>query len=483
MVNMSGKKKLIIAAVVLAALITVVAVSVNSRRQDLTSVQTGEVERVDELIAKVNATGEIKPKEYVELQAEISGVITHLYVEEGDFVNKGDLLLKIDPTQTQADARAQQAMLDAAVFDASNQEAQITLQETNLSRERANVRAAEADLERAKQASELAKNSFERKQNLFEDNLLSRDLYEAAKNEMVGAHSGWIAAEARLEQAKASLAVAEIVLSQSRNSHQSSLSRAEQTRAILARAQDSLSKTNIASPLTGVITQLNVEVGERAVPGTLNNPMATIMIIADLSVIEAEIEVDETDIVRVALDQEAEIDVDALPDQPLKGVVTEIGNSAIPTASQQEAKDFKVVIRLNDPPKSLRPGLSCTADITTATRTDVLTIPIQALTVRELDVDDEGNPVIKEEKESEDSEEESQEDAKKDKAEKDEFEGVFVVEDKVAKFVPVETGILGDTNIEIQSGVEEGKMIVTGSYKALRTLADGDRVKVEKKGD
>lgn len=476
---MTAKKRLIIIAAIVIVLVVIVAISANARRKDLVSVQVGEVERTPELIAKVDATGEIKPKEYVELQSEIVGVITELFVDEGDFVQRGDLLVRIDPTQTEAETRAQEALLQAALMDANNQKGQITVQQTNLNRERASVTVAEAEVERARQALEFASNNFKRKQELFEQNLISRDLYEQAKNEEVTAIASLTSAKARLQQAKASLEAAEVSLEQSRNSHEAALRRVDQNRAILERSQDSLAKTTIRSPLTGVITQLNVEVGERAVPGTLNNPAATIMIIADLSVIEAEIEVDETDIVRVQLGQDAVVNVDALPNQPLKGVVTEIGNSAIAQVGQQEAKDFKVAIRLNDPPDTLRPGLSCTADITTAVRNDILTIPIQALTVRELPVRDDGTPILEDSEESGTTEEGPGESRTEGKKEEKDFEGVFVVKDRKVHFVPVTTGITGDTNIEILEGLDEGSSIVTGSYKALRTLNHGDRVKIE----
>ena len=396
---MSTQKRLFILIATVAILAAIVAFSANANRKSAVPVQIGQVEPADQLIAKVNASGEIKPKEYVELQAEISGVITELVVEEGDFVSEGNVLLKIDPTQTAAQTRVQQALLESAFMDAANANAQIALQQANLGREKANVRVAEAEVLKAAQALELGFSNFIRKQELFEQNLISRDLYDAAKNEKVAARSNLTSADARLEQAKASLKVAQVVLRQAGNSHEAALSRVEQSRASLAQARDSLSKTVIRSPLTGVITQLNVEVGERAVPGTLNNPAATIMVIADLAIIQAEIEVNETDIVAVELNQPAVVNVDALPNEPLEGMVTEIGNSAIQKQSSQEAKEFKVAIRLAHPPSALRPGLSCTADITTATRENVLTIPIQALVIREFAVDSKGNP-IKEEVES-----------------------------------------------------------------------------------
>ena len=469
---MSTQKRLFILIAAVAILAAIVAFSVNANRKSAVSVQIGQVEPAYQLIAKVNASGEIKPKEYVELQAEISGVITELAVEEGDFVSEGSVLLKIDPTQTAAQTRVQEALLGAALMDAANANAQIALQQANLGREKANVRVAEAEVLKAAQARELGISNFIRKQELFEQNLIARDLYDAAKNEKVATQSNLTSAEARLEQANASLNVALVVLRQAGNSHEAALSRVEQSQASLAQARDSLSKTVIRSPLTGVITQLNVEVGERAVPGTLNNPAATIMVIANLSIIQAEIEVNETDIVAVEVNQSAVVNVDALPDEPLEGIVTEIGNSAIQRQSSQEAKEFKVAIRLANPPSALRPGLSCTADITTATRKNVLTIPIQALVVREFAVDSKGNP-IKGEVES-----------NVDPQSRKEFEGVFVVRERRVEFTQVKTGISSDTRLQILSGVEEGSEIVTGSYKALRELKDGDLVKLQsgKKG-
>ena len=469
---MSSRKRLFILIAAVAILAAIVAFSANATRKSAVSVQIGQVEPVFQLIAKVNASGEIRPKEYVELQAEISGVITDLSVREGDFVSEGDVLLKIDPRQNEAQTRGQGALLAAARMDAANASALIALQQANLGRERANVRVAEAEVLKAVQGLELANKNFIRRQELFEQNLIARDLYDAAKNEKVVAQSNLTSAQARLEQAKASLEVAHVVLRQAANSHAAALSRVEQNQASLDQARDSLSKTIIRSPLTGVITQLNVEVGERAVPGTLNNPAATIMVIADLSVIQAELEVNETDIVAIEINQPAIVNVDALPDNPLEGIVTEIGNSAIQKLNSQEARDFKVAIRLSLPPSSLRPGLSCTADITTATRDNVLVIPIQALVVREFAVDSEGNP-IKGEVENMGTRESRKE-----------FEGVFVIRERRVEFTPVKTGISSSRQLQILSGVEEGSEIVTGSYKALRELKDGDFVKPQsgKKG-
>ncbi|UCF36678.1 MAG: efflux RND transporter periplasmic adaptor subunit [Acidobacteriota bacterium] len=479
---MAAKKKIIIITIALAVLAAIIGFSVNARRKDTVGVETGQVERKAELISIVTATGEIKPKEYVELQAEISGVITDLLVKEGDRVEKGSLLLHIDPIQTKAEVTAQEAVLASTESEARNQKAGIAVQETNVQRDEAGVRVAEVELRKAQQNYELRNRIFERKQELYEDNLISKDDYELVKNDVINAESALAQAEVSLEQAHSQLAVSQVVLQQAQTSYESAISRVAQQKAFLERSQDLLSKTTIRSPLAGVITQLNVEVGERAVPGTLNNPAATLMVIADLSVIEAEVEVDETDIVDLEMGQKAVVKVDALPDNPLDGIVTEIGNSAIQAVGQtQEAKDFKVVIQLAEPPASLRPGLSCTAEITTRTRADVLTIPIQALTVREFSQDENGALVRDDDKKKTATEEEEKESTNDQKLEKKEFEGVFVLTDGKAVFTEVKTGIVGESNIEVVEGLEEDQTIVTGSYKTLRTLKDGDPVKAEEK--
>ncbi|HLV01966.1 MAG TPA: efflux RND transporter periplasmic adaptor subunit [Acidobacteriota bacterium] len=477
---MTRNKKILLILTGLLIVAAFIGFRIRASRQTATVVETGTVRRADYLVAKVSATGEIKPREYVELQAEIAGVVTEVLIREGDSVRKGDVLLRIDPVQTEAETRAQEALLEASLAEARSQKAQISLQKTSIERDRADVRMAEAEVYRARQTLELAEASFNRTQQLFEDNLVSKDIYDAARNELVIAETSLQTAEARLEQARAQLRVSEVVLSQARTAYEAANSRVAQQKANLDRTLNILSKTVIQSPLSGVITQLNVEVGERAVPGTLNSPAATLMIIADLSIIEAELRVDEADIVDVELGQEAEVLVDALPNRPLFGYVTEIGSSPISTTAagvttqQQEAKEFKVVIQLKEPPPVLRPGLSCTAEITTATRNDVLTVPIQALTIREFPIDEMGQ-LIRTPKDAakKDSKEETLHQETK------EFEGVFKVVNNKAVFTPVETGIIGDTDIEIISGLEAGDVIVTGSFQTLRTLNDGDAIKVE----
>jgi len=470
------KKKLIIVICVAVIFAAVIGISVYSSRQKKVEVETVKAQVQEEMIAKVQATGEIKPKEYVEIQAEITGVITELFVEEGDQVTKGDILLKIDPMQTRTETLAQEAYLASTEADARNQKGQIKIQESTLDRDKALVESRNVELNNARENLRLSQRAFERKQQQFEDNLISRDSYENARKDLIVAQGNLTAAEAQVKQAEAQMESSRVALEQARSSYEGSLKRVAQQQALLERQHDLLSKTTIRSPLTGVITKLNVEAGERAVPGTLNNPSATLMEIADLSIIEAEVEVDETDIVDLKLDQEAEVIVDALRDTTLDGVVTEIGNSAIETQTE-EAKDFKVVIQLSDPPEVLRPGLSCTGAITTSVRKDTLSIPIRALTIREYPVDDDGELVRAEEENGSDSKKSENENSPE--QEKQEFEGVYKIVDGKAFFSPVETGIISETMIEITSGLEPDEEIIAGSFKVLRTLKDGDPVKKE----
>lgn len=447
-------------------------------------VEVGKVKKIDKLVSIVTASGEIKPKNFVDIQSEIMGLIKDLYVKEGDHVKQGDILIKIDPIQTEADTRAAEYQLRAAEEDSRNTHSQIEGTRLNQQISEANLKSAEADLEQAKASQEQEEISFKRKQQLHEENLISREEYDLARSSLRVAQSQTIAAAARVDEAKTRITVAKTNIQQMELSYKSAISRVEQFKAMLTRQRDILSKTIIVAPLTGIITKLEVDTGERAVPGTLNNPLATLMTIADLSIIETEVKVDETDIIHVKMNQPVTIKVDALPDQPLKGHVTEIGNSAI-TAGQavggtEQAKDFKVVIQLDNPPDTLRPGLSATAEITTAVKNDVLAIPLQALIMREVELGPAGGVIHAWLTDKKAAGETSS--AKKDKK-LVEKQGVFIVDkEHRAIFTLVETGITGEKDIEVTKGLKEGEEIVVGSFKTLRTLKDGDTV-IKKKAD
>jgi len=449
---MNWKKVGIIAGGVVA-LGAVVGFTVYQSQKNVVAVQSGRVVRED-LASIVTASGEVNPNNYVNIGANAFGKITHLYVKEGDMVKQGQLLAQIENVQPAADVSAMQASLQAANGDAAAADAAYN--------------TAVADLARAKADAEQKKLDYQRAQGLFKDQLIAKQEFDAREAAWEASASGLQQAQARIVQTKAQREAAH--------------DRIKQAAASLTHASDVLQKTVYTAPFDGTISNLPVREGETVVIGIQNQPGSTLMTLADMSVITAEVKVDETDIVNVKLGQPADITIDAIPNKVFKGHVIEIGENAIvrstgvatsqTLASSQEAKDFKVKVRLDDPPQNLRPGLSTTAKITTATRSSVLAIPIQALTIRQRsDLD----PKAKN-KGSVQAAAPSPAEAKKDK---EEIQGVFVIRGGKAVFVPVETGITGTTDIEITSGLQPGDEIVTGSYKILRTLKNEAPVKID----
>ena len=473
-----GKKVWIVGGGILV-LAVIVLVSINSSRKNTVLVQSSAVKRKDVLSSKVTASGEIRAKEFVDLQSEIAGIITDLPVREGMSVKKGDVLLRIDPIQTSADRNASRAQYDAALAEVRVQEFAIMNAEATLRQYEASLRSSQAELERAENNFSRAQSSYRRQQLLHEDGLISREQYETAQNDFKAAKSALDVAKAQMAQTETQVRTARNSIEQSKTTAKARLASAQRAAADLTRADDQLKKTTLFSPLDGVITQLKVEKGERAQPGIMSNPEATLMTIANLSVIQAELKVDETDVVNLALGDVAQVKVDALPDVEFEGEVTEIGNSPIQSSSaSQEAKDFKVIITLKDPSSKLRPGMSCTGDITTETKKNALVIPMQALTVRDVKVDKNGkyHPPDLNKKESV-----SQTDSNEDKDSKKELEGVFVInENDLARFRDIRTGITGESEIEVLENLKEGERIITGSFQTLRTIKDGTFVKIDK---
>ena len=444
------KVALIVGAVVV--LLAMVGFTVQQSRKGVVTVQTGKAVRED-LTSVVTASGEIKPKVYVNIGANAFGKITHLYVKEGDRVKQGQMLATLENVQSSADVSANQAALSAAMTDADAAKAA--------------VNTATMDQNQAESEFERAKLDYDRSEALFKAQLIAKSDYDTKK-------AAYGTATAQLGQAKAKLA-------QARAQMDSAQRRIPQNAANLRRVTDVLSKTEYTAPFDGVITNLPVREGETVVIGIQNAPGSTLMTIADVSVITAEVKVDETDIVNVKLGETAEVSIDAIPKQRFKGVVTEIGNNAIlrstgvstaqSTSSSQEAKDFKVVVTIQDPPPNLLPGLSTTARITTASRSSSLAIPIQALTIRQ-------RSELEPEKKSKEAAVQAASLTKGNP--KEELQGVFVLKNKKeAVFVPVTTGISGTTDIEVTNGLKEGDEIVTGSDKVLRTLRTGASVKVD----
>jgi len=462
-------KVIIVIVAVLIAAIGVYASTVLSKK-GLVTVQTGNVVRGD-LDSIVTASGEIKPKNYINIGANAQGELKEILVKEGDRVHKGQVLARIENVQPEADVEAQRATLNAAEADSAASEAQVKAQDENIRTMQSQIEKDKADLDRMKA-------DYDRSEALFSEHLLAKqdfDLrkfsYEAQLATIKQSEQRLVQARAQREQAAAQLAGAQ--------------KRIAQYKAVLVRFNDILQKYNAFAPIDGVITNLPVRTGEIVVPGVQNSAASTIMTIADMSLITAEVKVDETDIVNVKLNQVADVTIDAIPNKTFKGHVTEIGNTAIlrstglaasqSAVSSQEAKDFKVVVALDNPPEDIRPGLSCTAKITTATRRNVLTIPIQALTVRQKGqlepkpADGKAAPVV------------TKLDPAAEKAKKEELQGVFVVNGGKAVFKKVETGITGATDIEVLSGLKEGDQIITGTYQVIRTIANEAQVKVDNK--
>jgi HlyD family secretion protein len=453
---MKAWKKIAIGAGIALLLAIIVGITVHQSSKNVVTVQTGKAQRQD-LATVVSASGEIKPKTYVNIGANAFGKITHLYVKEGDHVKKGQLLAQLENVQSSADVNANQASLQAAQTDALAADAAL--------------KTSQADLLRAQADYDRNKLDWDRAQNLFKDGLISKSDFDSRRNAWATADAGLVQAQARVAQAKAQGDSAE--------------GHIKQARATLTHYTDLLQKTTYPAPFDGVVTNLPVREGETVVIGIQNAQGSTLMTIADMSVITAEVKVDETDIVNVRLGQPAEVTIDAIPKKIFHGTVSEIGDNAIVRSSglstsqqataSEEAKDFKVVVNLQDAPQDLRPGLSTTAKITTATRSNALAVPIQALTLRSKDQIEQQNnppgsvhaaaPVAKEV-------------ASKTKKQ-DDVQGVFVIRSKKAMFIPVATGITGTTDIEVLDGLKEGDEVITGSYKVLRTLRPGSSVKID----
>jgi HlyD family secretion protein len=371
-----------------------------------------------DLVSAVTASGKIEPKTSVDISADITGRIVKIAVREGDLVKKGQFLIQIDPAQYQAAVSRAEGVVAST---------QATMLQTRASRDQA---------ERAWRRA--------------------RDLSQAGEN---------LIAPAAVEDYKTALDVAQAT-------YEATGAQLSQSRASLQEARDNLAKTRLVSPITGRVTRLAVEEGEVAVPGTFSRETGLLMTIADLSVILAKVQVDETDVVRLTPDDSVEVTIDAYQDTTFVGRVTRVSHSAQLTATQtasgsnDRAVDFDVEITLQDPPEDIRPDLSCTARVVTDTRNNALSIPIIALTVR----DHERVP-------NETSENTSPDDTLKPKRRNREAEGVFVVRDGIATFRPVKVGIAGDEYFEVLDGVREGETIVGGTYQAIRDLKDGGRVR------
>ncbi len=420
---------------------------------------TTEVIRTRDLEAIVSASGKIQPKRLVKISAETSGRVVNLAVNEGDRIKKGQFLLQIDPKSLRTRVDSGEASLQVA--------------SASLEQMRQSIETARVQLEQPRVQLEQMKQNLKRQQDLWRRELTTREALEKAENDLKRAESDVRSAESALQE-REKTAIAQD-------------SRIRQERATLENARYDLGKVRIESTIDGIVTRRNIQEGETAVIGTMNNAGTVLLELADMSVIQAEVEVDETNIPSVQLGQPAKISIDALPDRTFKGHVSEIGNSPIQAAAGAatgtQATNFKVVVILDEPVPDVRPGFTCTADITTATRQQVAAVPIPAVAVRELIYDAEGL-IVKEprpDRRRKRPEPTTAQTELKPGQTRKETEGVFTVRNGTVEFVPIKLGIAGDRYFEVLSGLKESEEVITGPYNSVRGMADGDPVKVDNK--
>ena len=411
-------------------------------RRSTAPLVTVETIRTRDLEAVVSASGKIQPKRFVNISADTSGRVVDLAVNEGDRVAPGQFLMQIDPRTLRTRVESGEAALQA------NQAA--------LEQSRQAVETARVQLT-------VAQQNFKRQQELWKQQLTPRETLERAENDLRLAQSGLAEREKQVHTQEVRLG---------------------QDRAQLASAQFDLSRVRIESPIAGIVTRRNIQEGETAVVGTMNNAGTVLLTVADMSVIQAEVEVDETNIPNVSVGQQAKITIDAVPDRTFKGHVTEIGNSPIQATGQaqtnQQATNFKVVIVLDEDVPDVRPGFTATADITTATRKNAVAVPIPAVAVRELIYDAKGNIVNKPRTENARAAQPAAPPPELEPGQtRKETEGVFVIRDGRAAFVPIKIGVAGDRYFEVLSGLKADDHVITGPFNNVRTMNDGDPVRVQ----
>jgi HlyD family secretion protein len=440
---MSRNKKIVVGVAIVLVLGALAFANFKFKRTNALEVTTEPVKK-RHLEAIVSASGKIQAKRDGNISADTMGRVTDLAVDEGVRVTKGQFLLQIDPRNLKTAVQRTEASLAAARSQA---------EQTKLALESARVALKQAD------------ENYKRQQNLWKGGLTTRETLERAENDLKARQADLSAQEQNVRTMQL---------------------RMESESATAASARFDLSKVRIESPIDGIVTRRNIEEGETVVIGTMNNAGTVLLTIADMSVIQAEVEVDETDIPTLRLGQPAKVTIDAMPGQTFTGKVTEIGNSPIQatgnTSTTTQATNFKVVVTLDKEIAEVRPGFTCTAEITTAVRENAVSVPIQATTVREVILDDKGNLVRPPEPDKNRKRPAGtgigvQAAELKPGETKKELEGVFTVQNGKAQFTPVKTGIAGEKYFEILSGAREGDVVITGPFSSVRELADGAAVK------
>jgi HlyD family secretion protein len=436
---MSRNKKILIGVGVVVILGAIVFANLKFKQQTGTTVNVEAVQKRD-LQAVVSASGKIQPQRLVNISADTMGRVTNLAIEEGQRVTKGQFLLQIDPRNLSSAVNQTEASLAAA---------------------RSTMEQLRVQADSSKASLKTAQDNYTRQQQLWKGGLTTKEALDNAENQL------------KMQQAQASAAERQIEVQRNRM---------QQEQASLENAKYNLSKVRIESPINGIVTRRNIEEGETVVIGTMNNAGTVLLTVADMSDIEAQVEVDETDIPNVSIGQKAKITIDAVTGKSFAGHVVEIGNSPIQAtgSAASQATNFLVKVKVDDQIPDVRPGFTCTAEITTATRQQVLSIPIQATTVREMVVDQSGGIVRDDPKATKGRPGGAvQAQELKPGQERKELEGVFVVKDNKAVFTPIKTGIAGEKYFEALSGVNPGDQVIVGPFSSVRELHDGAAVKIE----
>ncbi len=437
---MTKKKKTLLIIIGAVVVLVFIGINLSMDTRDAIDVQADKVTLKD-VTEVVSASGRIQPQTKVDITSEINGEIVGLYAREGDQVTAGDLLVVLDTVQLRTD-------LDQARFA---------------------VEEIKARLAGARSQLDQAKDEFERQRRLWE--LTPPGTSEKIYND----------ARYSLEMLQAS--------------YDATLAQAKQLQTRYDKQLDNLNKAKIVAPMSGIVTYLNCEVGEIAAAQTAFTQGRTLMTISNLNVFEVEVEVDETEINKVELAQHVDIEVDAFPDTTFAGEVVEIGNTAITSSAgtTEQSTNFRVKVAFTDPQVKLRPGMSATVDITTARRENTLTIPYSAVVMRAIDLDslerarsdtveDTGSLVVGEVQAAEPGDNDDDENTVLDEeVQREEIKGVFVIRDGIARFVQIETGIADQKRIEVKSGLQKGDQVISGPYRVLRTVKDGDEVEAVKK--
>jgi HlyD family secretion protein len=447
-VSVSRRKKILIGVAIVLVGAAVVGANFYFKKKD-GIVVTAEAVRARDLEAIVSASGKLQAKRFVNMSAVQMGRVTRLAVEEGDRVKAGQFLLQIDPNILRGSVQRGEAAVAGA--------------RSGLEQARVGIATAQANLT-------LARDQAKRQRELWKEGLTTREA---------------------LDQAESLLAVRETELQAAQSEVQNRQHMIQQESASLSTSRYNLDQVTLIAPFDGIVTRRNIEEGENVVVGTMNNAGTQLLTVADMSIVEAELEVDETEIPSVKIGQRAKVTIDAISGDTFPGKVTEIGNSPLQTPAQaqagQQATNFKVVVTLDKAPEAVRPGFTCSAEITTGTRSQAIAVPIQAMAVREMVYDKAGKivrPPKDDKKKRSSSPEPTVSAAELEPGQtRKEVEGAFLMRNGIATFVPVKTGIAGDKYFEVLSGLKAGDQVITGPYNNVRNIKDGDTVRLEEKKD